>query len=106
MIESRKSETVADLATDPDLDGSLPIIVAGDLMPPRTAPYFVRSRIWSAGSLGRTRQPSQELLTIELCGRDGETARRHSRLPYSAREGPVAEVLGAGVGDQVVVLVR
>ena len=26
-----QAETVADLATDPDLDGSLPIIVAGDL---------------------------------------------------------------------------
>ncbi len=39
---------------------------------------------------------------IGLRGRDGGTARRHSRLPHSACEGSVAEVLGSGVGDQVV----
>ena len=47
-------ETVAGLATDPDLDGSLPIIVAGDLNAAPNSPILrplsdVLSDAWSAG---------------------------------------------------------
>ena len=47
-------ETLADLATDPDLDSSLPIIVAGDLNAAPTSPILrplsdVLTDAWSAG---------------------------------------------------------
>jgi hypothetical protein len=44
---------------------------------------------------------SSEKLAVELGGRDVRTARLRRRLPYSACEGPVAEILGSGVCDQV-----
>ena len=48
-------QTLADLATDPDLDGSLPIIVAGDLNAAPNSPILrplsdVLTDAWSAGT--------------------------------------------------------
>jgi hypothetical protein len=66
----------------------------------------VFGRVWSGVSGPRSRGISSSgRPTVELGGRDGVLCALRGRPPDSTGKGSGAEVLGAGVGDDVVAVV-
>ena len=57
-----------------------------------------------AGLRMRNRPESDPGVSRLFCG-DALLSRRRSRAPYSSREGSVTEVVGSGVGDEVVIAI-